>query len=241
MIFSSLTRCCIILLLVLLTGCAFTKKTAAPVIDLRNQQALQHGYHVVGRGETLYFIAWRFGKDYRELANINQLPAPYHLIAGQKIYLQGKVQYHRYPEKTIPQKPAVRQRRIVKETSNTTPIRGWLSPAQGTIIKQYSSLNKGINIAGKLGEPIRATAAGEVVYAGSGLRGYGQLLLVKHSALYLSAYAHNKVLLVHEGQKVKAGQKIAEMGSTGANRVMLHFELRKRGKSVNPLNYVKIT
>lgn len=93
---------------------------------------------------------------------------------------------------------------------------------------------KGLAIAGKAGEPVVAAADGRVVYAGSGLRGYGNLVIVKHNALYLSAYAHNQTLLVKEDQQVKRGQKIAEMGSTDADRVQLHFEIRRQGKPIDP-------
>ena len=229
-----------LLLILLLSACSFTKKKASPVVDLRNQQAMQQGYHVVNRGETLYFIAWRFGKDYRELANVNNLTSPYHLKVGEKLYLQGKTHYYSYRQKPSKKLKVAPKRRSTYQAPTYLPVRRWLSPAKGIVIKKYSMLNKGVNIAGKLGEPIRATAAGEVVYAGSGLRGYGKLLLIKHNDLYLSAYAHNQSLLVHEGQTVKAGQTIAKMGATGSNRVMLHFELRKRGKPVNPLKYIKI-
>ncbi len=225
----------------LLSACSFTQKTASPVVDLRNQQALKQGYHIVSRGETLYFIAWRFGKDYRELASINHLNHPYHLSPGAKIYLQGTASNDVYPQKVNKSQINKRKQPITYSAKSYVTVKRWLVPAQGTVVQTYSGLNKGINIAGKLGEAIRATAAGEVVYAGSSLRGYGNLLLIKHNDLYLSAYAHNKTLLVHEGQKVKAGQMIALMGSTGTNRVMLHFELRKRGKPVNPLKYIKIT
>ena len=94
--------------------------------------------------------------------------------------------------------------------------------------------SKGLAIAGKLGDPVMAAADGRVVYAGSGLRGYGNLVIVKHNATYLTAYAHNQTLLVKEDQAVRRGQKIAEMGSTDADRVQLHFEIRKQGKPIDP-------
>jgi lipoprotein NlpD len=100
------------------------------------------------------------------------------------------------------------------------------------------SLNKGIDIAGDLGQPVFAASNGSVVYAGSGLRGYGELIIIKHSDTYVSAYGHNRRLLVREGQTVKAGQTIAEMGSTGADRVKLHFEIRRQGKPVDPLQFL---
>jgi lipoprotein NlpD len=95
-----------------------------------------------------------------------------------------------------------------------------------------------VDISGSLGQSIYAARSGEVVYAGSGLVGYGQLLIIKHSERYLSAYGHNRKLLVKEGAAVKQGQKVAEMGDTGTNSVKLHFELRRDGKPVNPLNYL---
>ncbi len=125
-------------------------------------------------------------------------------------------------------------------TKKTGPIK-WRWPVRGTIVANFGgsrSLNKGIDISGKLGESVLAAADGHVVYAGSGLRGYGRLLIVKHSDKLLSAYAHNNALLVKEGQRVSAGQKIAKMGSTGTDRVKLHFEIRFDGDPVDPLKYL---
>lgn len=117
----------------------------------------------------------------------------------------------------------------------------WQWPARGRVLAGFSAsngLNKGIDIGGKLGEPVVAAAAGRVVYAGTGLRGYGKLVIVKHNETYLSAYAHNRVLQVQEGQSVKAGQQIAELGSSGTDKEKLHFEIRRDGKPVNPLTYL---
>jgi lipoprotein NlpD len=99
-------------------------------------------------------------------------------------------------------------------------------------------LNKGIDIAGQLGQPVKAAANGVVVYAGRGLLGYGDMIIIKHDETYLSAYAHNSRLLVKEGDQVKAGQSVAEMGNTGTDRVKLHFEIRRRGEPVDPLGYL---
>lgn len=111
----------------------------------------------------------------------------------------------------------------------------WLWPAQGPVVAQFEeSRNKGIAISGKAGDPVYASADGRVVYAGSGLRGYGNLVIIKHNETFLTAYAHNQKLLVKEDQAVRRGQKIAEMGNTDADRVMLHFEIRRRGKPVDP-------
>lgn len=117
----------------------------------------------------------------------------------------------------------------------------WLWPTNGRVIKNFSvgeQGNKGIDIAGQRGQPIVSTAGGTVVYSGNALRGYGNLVIVKHNDNYLSAYAHNDRLLVSEGQSVKPGQKIATMGSSGASSVRLHFEIRYQGKSVNPKRYL---
>ena len=118
----------------------------------------------------------------------------------------------------------------------------WRWPHSGPIIAKYSSasadMNKGIDIGGDAGDPIEVAADGSVVYAGNGLLGYGNLIIVNHSEHFLSAYAHNREILVEEGQKVSQGETIAEMGSTGADRTMLHFEIRKKGEPVDPAQYL---
>ncbi|HEX9180934.1 MAG TPA: peptidoglycan DD-metalloendopeptidase family protein [Burkholderiales bacterium] len=111
-------------------------------------------------------------------------------------------------------------------------------PTQGKIIGQFTEASKGVDIAGTAGQAVLASAAGKVVYSGSGLRGYGKLIIIKHTKTYLTAYAHNDQLLVKEGQTVTKGQKIAEMGSTDSDRVKLHFEIRRYGKPVDPLKYL---
>lgn len=124
---------------------------------------------------------------------------------------------------------------------NEGPVHGWIWPVRGPVIDHYTGatgFNKGIDIAGHIGEPIHATASGKVVYAGNGLHGYGQLIIIKHNDEFLSAYAHNSKILVHEGQVVRGGQVIALMGNTEAQRVMLHFEIRRAGIPVDPLTYL---
>ncbi|SMF06175.1 lipoprotein NlpD [Alteromonadaceae bacterium Bs31] len=163
------------------------------------------------------------------------------------------------PDKVTPAKPSKKAVKTVTsppkarsiKTSSKAPQKppsppsnspkSWLWPAKGKLVATFSSnggLNKGIDIRGNLGEPVYAAAAGTVVYSGSGLRGYGKLLIVKHSDKYLSAYAHNRKLLVKEGSKVKAGDKIAEMGSSGTDTVKLHFEIRYDGNPVDPLRFL---
>lgn len=136
-----------------------------------------------------------------------------------------------------------RQKRqsVDNDSSLTSSSSTWYWPAKGKIITHYSatgSIHKGIDFSGKLGDAVLATQAGQVVYAGSGLIGYGKLIILKHGNNYLSAYAHNNRIIVKEGEQVKARQKIAEIGKTGTNRFKLHFEIRRDGKSVDPLKYL---
>ncbi|WP_256657944.1 peptidoglycan DD-metalloendopeptidase family protein [Pseudomonas sp. 2FG] len=229
------------------------------------RQAVTSGQYVVQRGDTLYSIAFRFGWDWKALAARNNIPAPYTIRVGQAIRFDGKsrggpavaaatpvvvrsspVKTPAVPEPTVPLNRPI-QAPVVQPPTNT-PVQavsrsasGWAWPAGGALIGRFSSngsLNKGIDIAGELGQPILAASDGSVVYAGSGLRGYGELVIIKHSDTYVSAYGHNRRLLVREGQQVKAGQTIAEMGSTGADRVKLHFEIRRQGKPVDPLQFL---
>ncbi len=149
---------------------------------------------------------------------------------------------------SVPAKPApAPASTTTPPSSGATPVvagpavGGWAWPASGSLIGRFASngsLNKGIDIAGQLGQPVLAASGGTVVYAGSGLRGYGELVIIKHNETYVSAYGHNRRLLVREGQQVKVGQSIAEMGSTGTDRVKLHFEIRRQGKPVDPLQYL---
>jgi len=116
---------------------------------------------------------------------------------------------------------------------------GWIWPASGSLIAGFDEAkNKGYDISGKAGDPVLAAADGRVVYAGAGLRGYGNLIILKHNNTYLTAYAHNQALLVKEDQSVQKGQKIAEMGSSDSDRVKLHFEIRRQGKPVDPSRYL---
>lgn len=233
----------------------------------QQRQPVTSGQYVVQRGDTLYSIAFRFGWDWKALAARNGIAPPYLIRVGQVIRFDGRqpsrppvatrapvvttptpsrrpvapIQAPPAPVRTAPAAP-------IKTPPATTPVQsvprsasGWAWPSSGAVIGRFSSngsLNKGIDIAGELGQPVLAASDGSVVYAGSGLRGYGELVIIKHSDTYVSAYGHNRRLLVREGQRVKAGQTIAEMGSTGTDRVKLHFEIRRQGKPVDPLQYL---
>ncbi len=212
----------------------------------------QQTIHVVRKGETLYSIAWQHNVDYRRVAAWNNIFRPYTIFPGQKIELPGKQEKISAPEtktKIVSKHRTVTRiahRKHVevrqKNKPQNTTIK-WRWPTKGRIISRYSDKDpgkKGLNIGGRIGQPIYAAANGEVVYSGNGLRGYGNLIIIKHNDIYFSAYAHNRNLFVKEGEKVKLGQKIADMGNSEASRPMLHFEIRRNGKPSNPLRYLPV-
>lgn len=228
----------------LLAGCVWGG-TVAPAPDPGARKApsgrAASGYRVVRAGDTLYSIAFDAGVDYRALAKWNRIAPPYVIYPGQRIRLTRPAT--RSPQTAKPKTTGTpRAQTTAKSKPATAPVaaRGWSWPTEGRVIRRYSTrqASKGIDIAGRRGQTIRAAAAGRVVYAGSGLRGYGELIIVKHNETFLSAYAHNRKILVKEGSKVSRGQPIAEMGSTGTDRVKLHFEIRRRGRPVDPLQYL---
>jgi lipoprotein NlpD len=255
--------------------------------------------YTVKRGDTLFYIAWITGNDFRDLAQRNSVPAPYGLEVGQTLQVgsssgtpitggnavtsadanaQGVapiaaqntttvvaskpvITYsedsgEQSANKMLPNNkgtatavtapvtaPVVSSTTVptASSTSDSAPISTWRWPTDGKVIENFSATeggNKGIDIAGSKGQAIIATASGRVVYAGNALRGYGNLIIIKHNDDYLSAYAHNDTMLVREQQEITAGQKIATMGSTGTSSTRLHFEIRYKGKSVNPLRYL---
>lgn len=162
--------------------------------------------------------------------------------AERKVPVIAKVESK--PEIRTEQKVPVRTESKAESTADSggDDALEWSMPAQGKLIGGFSEADnrKGIDIAGKLGQPVFASAPGKVVYSGSGLRGYGKLLIIKHNKTYLSAYAHNDQLLVKEGETVTRGQKIAEMGSSDSDQVKLHFEVRRLGKPVDPAGYLPL-
>jgi lipoprotein NlpD len=221
-----------------LASCA-SAPNYAPVTEVAAIQPIpRSGIHRVVHGESLYEIAWKYGLDYRYLAARNHLTSPYILHTGQVLVLRGKAVMPAAPEVVTAASASHKTstKNVSVSAADTTPIKAWAWPAKGRILDSYSAKNKGLDIGGALGAPITATAKGEVVYAGNGLKGYGNLIIIKHNSVYLSAYAYAKRLLVREGQAVKQGQKIAEMGRAGSGNVMLHFEIRRAGQPINPLS-----
>ncbi len=208
----------------------------------------QPDYHVVRKGETLYSIAWQYGLDYRTMAARNGIRPPYTIYPGQRLKVKAIRQASK-SAKSVTKPPAAKGSRAGtgKTTARQAPARTapvrlhWQWPVRGKVIRRFEAgdpRRQGIDIAARAGTPVRAAAAGKVVYSGNGLRGYGNLVIIKHNDIWFSAYAHNRRIRVRENDEVKAGQTIADMGSTGTNRVELHFEIRRNGKPVDPLRYL---
>lgn len=200
------------------------------------------GYYRVQRGDTLSRIAQRHKTSTKDLARWNRLSKPNVLAINQTLRVKPPAS-NKPPlraatqPRRLTQAPSALPASIAKMPAAVPFALDW--PAQGPIIRGFDGINnKGINIAGKAGDPIYAAADGKVVYAGNKLRGYGNLLIIKHHADFLTAYAHNQTLYIPEGQNVKKGQRIAEMGNTDSTAAMLHFELRYQGRSLNPLRYL---
>lgn len=208
----------------------------------------QSGYYTVRSGDTLYSIAWQYGDDYHDLARWNGIAAPYTIYVGQRLRLRSPSRARRSPTRTASHSRSGRSEASRRSSRPSAQHRltsagplHWQWPTNGPVIQGYypdQIGKKGITLGGRMGQPVRAAAAGRVVYSGSGLVGYGRLIIVKHDKDYLSAYANNSKLLVREGERVRGGQVIARMGSSGTNRVALHFEIRRDGKPVNPLRYL---
>ncbi|NYZ63018.1 peptidoglycan DD-metalloendopeptidase family protein [Luteimonas deserti] len=206
----------------------------------------------VQRGDTLYRIATSHGISALDLAMWNSIPAPYTIYPGQRLrlYPGGTASAPpRRPPATAAggapaQRPPVTPTRAPPQPPAPAPARSpfrWQWPTDGQVIARYVAndpTRQGLDIAGTGGQAVRAAADGVVVYSGSGLVGYGELIIVKHDEQWLSAYGHNRTRRVNEGERVSAGQQIAEMGRTGAARDMLHFEIRYNGKPVDPLSYL---
>jgi Membrane-bound metallopeptidase len=221
-------------LIIIVTGCVHRKPVKLPpVVEGWQRSTAGKNAYIVQKKDTLYSIAWAFGLDYRELAKKNSLNPPYSLRCGQRIYIVSQQPTkNNYSPKTVLFTP---------ERTNVQSLQGWIWPARGAVIKWFDDKlggNRGIDIRSDYGSPVLASNSGSVVYSGTGIRSYGKLIIIKHNDDYLSAYAHNAVMLVREGQKVSVGQKIATMGSDDAGKVGLHFEIRRIGKPVNPLMYL---
>lgn len=330
---SKLWLCTVIITSALVSACAQQAYNYAPVADLSDPYGyVDKSVHVVQKGDTLYSIAWGYGRDYRDIAAYNGISAPYTIYPGQALRLnprslaantshqtatspqpvrpqpqastvapanpptqtypltetntptyplsepetlppapsplpEPKVQAPLPPTPAVstpPQAPVTppptkvevsppkppapetnnKPQAPVAEPPSPPVVKGlqenfaWAWPTEGKVISGFdlkNSLNRGIDISGKLGQAVKAAGPGIVVYAGSGVRGYGNLVILKHNDRYFSAYGHNSELLVQEGQEVAKGEVIARMGATSADQIKLHFEIRENGNPIDPL------
>ncbi len=236
--------CLLLLLLGGLASCAVVKapvsssQASKPDAAGRSSARGKHTQHTVVKGDTLYSIAWRYGYDHKTLAAWNRIKAPFTIYPGQVIRFQpsrqqGAAATTARQQPQAGRKPQPRASPPKATTGTGTPR--WRWPVRGRLLKSATPIaKKGISIGGRAGQKIVAAAGGVVVYSGNGLRGYGNLVIIKHNHTYLSAYAHNRDLVVKEGQTVTAGQQIATMGVDGKGAPLLHFEIRKNGKPIDP-------
>jgi lipoprotein NlpD len=202
------------------------------------QARFNPGRYTVRRGDTLYSIAWRYRLDFRTLAAWNRIRPPYTIYPGRRLRLRAPAaRSDRHVRARHVRKRHIRARHTPR-VSHSARAPSWHWPTAGRVVETFrrgDPARRGLDIRGRLGQPVEAAAAGRVVYSGSGLPGYGQLIIIKHNDNYLSAYGYNRRLLVREGQRVRAGQRIAQMGAVGGEGPVLHFEIRRDGRPVDPL------
>ena len=225
------------------------------------ENAGKAGYYTVKPGDTLTRIGLETGQGPKDLARWNAIDNPNLIEVGQvlrvvppaadTVAVTKPVAASSATTTTLPAAGAASAAasapaKTASAPPATAPVAGsgddelaWIWPGNGPVVASFDEVkNKGLDIGGNAGDPVLAAGEGKVVYAGAGLRGYGNLIILKHNNTYLTAYAHNQTLLVKEDQTVKKGQKIAEMGSSDADRVKLHFEVRRQGKPVDPVKYL---
>lgn len=233
--------------------------TAQPVQQLPGyENAGKPGYYTVKPGDRLIRIGLDHGQAYKDIARWSSIENPDRIEVGQVLRIvppvgegvvaKPVVLASAAPVAISPLPAATASKPAPPPaTASTTPASGtddepaFIWPNNGAVLATFDEVkNKGLDISGAAGDPVLASADGRVVYAGAGLRGYGNLVILKHNNTYLTAYAHNQKLLIKEDQSVKKGQKIAEMGSSDSDRVKLHFEVRRQGKPVDPSKYLPV-
>jgi len=227
------------------------------------ENAGKPGYYTVKPGDTLIRIGLDHGQVSRDIARWSSLDNPNRIEVGQVLRVVPPTTASETsgaatkpvtlasvtPVAAAPAASAAKQAAPAPASASSTPAPAtaataedeiaWIWPTKGTVLAGFDEVkNKGLDIGGTVGDPVLAAADGRVVYVGAGLRGYGNLIILKHNNTYLTAYAHNQTLLIKEDQSVRKGQKIAEMGSSDADRVKLHFEVRRQGKPVDPAKYL---
>ncbi|QXZ08344.1 peptidoglycan DD-metalloendopeptidase family protein [Comamonas sp. Y33R10-2] len=241
--------------------------SASSTVDVKSlpgaENAGKPGYYTIKPGDTLIRVGLEHGQSWKDIARWSNLDNPNAIEVGQVVRVVPPGRDASVASTstgsgrtvapvvvgggaaTTPTAPAATATPVPSAPPSSAPAASgadavnFIWPASGSLIAGFDEQrNKGYDISGKAGDPVIAAADGRVVYAGAGLRGYGNLIILKHNNTYLTAYAHNQSLLVKEDQSVKKGQKIAEMGSTDADRVKLHFEVRRQGKPVDPSRYL---
>lgn len=243
---------------VVMTGCA-TKPQVNSSQTTRSASA--PNYYTVRSGDTLSAVATRYGMSYITVAEMNDIAPPYRIYVGQSLRLKSGGSSKTTTVQPIKQSAQIERQKVNLPTQIQSPTSTatlpttaptvavvkstnlkWVKPSNGPVIDKFNLTSnvKGVRFGGNIGDPIVAAADGQVVYAADGLKEYGNLILIKHVDGYITAYAHNSKLLVKSGQNVSAGQKIAEMGSSGATRTMLEFQVRLDGKPINPENILLI-
>lgn len=248
--------------MVALTACSSGKLPHKPIVENRNPARLgllnkpnpersakvtendgelRSGSYVVKPGDTLVKISLENGHNWRDIARWNRLDNPDRIEIGQVLRLSADPSALSEVKRVQPEKPASNNVVIAPKPAEIAPVPEdglvWAWPTTGPVTQNFDGVrNKGLAFSGKLGDPVYAAGDGKVVYAGSGLRGYGKLIIIRHNPQYLSAYAHNDSLLVAEDQNIKRGQKIATIGKTDAEDYKLHFEIRRLGKPIDPKN-----
>lgn len=239
-----------------LSGCA-----SKPQVNNSARYVAAPDFYTVRSGDTLSGIAARYGLSYVSVAEMNDIVAPYRIYVGQSLRLKNSSSRRAASTQAVTQVAPI-QRQSIALPQNTTTIPSqttvrtpvapvttpsttatsntlrWVRPSTGSVLESFNLANnvKGTRYSGNVGDAVVAAADGQVVYAADGLKEYGNLVLVKHINGYITAYTHNSKILVKSGQNVTAGQKIAEMGSSGTNRTMLEFQVRLDGKPINPIS-----
>lgn len=242
-------RYVLFLILCLMLSSCQERVGLAPVVDASRGARQSGTSYTVNRYDTLYAIAFRYDKDYRTLAALNHLSPPYKLYVGQHIHLRPVVSAYRPTQVAHAYRMVSRPQPVPHYymSKPSPPIssrigKHWTWPTKARQIITYfspSAGQKGIDIVGHQGDKIYAANHGVIAYAGDGLNGYGNLIIIKHDNQLLTAYAHNARNIVREGQRVRAGDVIADMGRIDRRYWGLHFEMRQWGKPVNPLYYLQ--